>query len=67
MGLIVLSLSPDNLHLLFCYILGFIIIIIIIHWEFFTSVLADDLSLETEWQQVSSSLQDSFQYSGHFQ
>ena len=28
--------------------------------EFFTSVLADGL----EWQQVSSSLQDSSQYSG---
>ena len=32
--------------------------------EFFTSVLADGLSLEFEWQQVSSSLQDSSQYSG---
>ena len=29
--------------------------------EFFTSVSADGLSLEFEWQQVSSSLQDSFQ------
>ena len=27
--------------------------------EFFTSVLADGFSLEFEWQQVSSSLQDS--------
>ena len=32
-------------------------------WEFFTRVLADGLSLEFEWQQVSSSLQDSSQYS----
>ena len=32
--------------------------------EFFTSVLADSFSLEFEWQQVSSSLQDSSQYSG---
>ena len=32
--------------------------------EFFTSVLADGLSLEFEWQQVSSGLQDSSQYSG---
>ena len=39
-----------------------IIIIIIIHWEFFTSVLADDLLLETEWRQVSLSVQDSSQY-----
>ena len=30
----------------------------------FTSVLADGFSLEFEWQQVSSSLQDSSQYSG---
>ena len=35
-------------------------IIIIIHsLEFFTSSLADGFSLESEWQQVSSSLQDS--------
>ena len=32
--------------------------------EFFTSVLADGFSLEFERQQVSSSLQDSSQYSG---
>ena len=37
-----------------------IIIIIIIHsWELFTSALADGFSLESEWQQVSSSLQNS--------
>ena len=40
-----------------------IIIIIITSWEFFTSALADGLSVEFEWQQVSSSLQDSSQYS----
>ena len=34
-----------------------IIIIIIIHsWELLTSALADGFSLESEWQQVSSSL-----------
>ena len=32
--------------------------------EFFTSVFADGFSLEFEWQQVSSSLQDSSQDSG---
>ena len=32
--------------------------------EFFTSALADCLSLEFGWQQVPSSLQDSSQYSG---
>ena len=36
-------------------------------WEFFTLVLADSLSLEPEWQQVSSSLQDSSQYSDRSQ
>ena len=46
----------------------FIIIIIIIYsLELFTSALADRLSLESEWQQVSSSLQDSSQYSGRSQ
>ena len=46
--------------------LSFIItvIFIITPREFFTSVLADDFSLEFEWQQVSSSLQDSSQDSG---
>ena len=39
---------------------GIIIIIIIIHsLELFTSAIADGFSLESEWQQVSSSLQDS--------
>ena len=36
-----------------------IIIIIVYSLEFFTPALADGLSLEFEWQQVSSSLQDS--------
>ena len=50
----------------------FIIIIIIMinnftHWEFFTSMLADSLSQKTEWQQVSSSFQDSSQYSSRSQ
>ena len=31
-------------------------------WEFFTSVLSDGLSLEFEWQQVSSCLQDYYYY-----
>ena len=44
-----------------------IIIIIITLWEFFTSALADGLSLKFEWQQVFSSLQDSSQYSGSSQ
>ena len=41
-----------------------LIIIIITPPEFFTSVLADGFSMEFEWQQVSSSIQDSSQYSG---
>ena len=35
--------------------------------EFFTSALTDGFSLEFEWQQVSSSLQDSSQYSSRSQ
>ena len=37
----------------------FSLIIILPIWEFFTPVLADGFPLESEWQQVSSSLQDS--------
>ena len=37
----------------------FIIIVIIYSLEFFTAALADCFSLESKWQQVSSSLQDS--------
>ena len=45
-----------------------IIIIIIIHsLELFLSALADSFSLESEWQQVSSSVQDYSQYSGRSQ
>ena len=43
-----------------------IIIIIIIPSTFFTPALADGLSLESEEQQVSSSLQDSSWYSVRF-
>ena len=35
--------------------------------EFSPSALADDFSLEFEWQQVPSRLQDSSQYSSRFQ
>ena len=35
--------------------------------EFFSSALVDGFSLESEWQQVSSSLQDSSQDSGRSQ
>ena len=56
MWLIVSSLSPHYYYHYYYYSL-----------EFFTSDLADGLLLEIEWQQVSSSLQDSSQYSGRFQ
>ena len=46
------------------FFLLMIIIIIIIPWEFFTSANADGLSLKFKWRHVSSSLQDSSQYSG---
>ena len=41
----------------------FIIIIIIIIWEFFTTELDDGFSLEFEWQQVSFNLQNPSQFS----
>ena len=47
--------------------LDLLIIGISISWEFFPSVLADGLSLEFEWQQVASSLQNSSQYSDRSQ
>ena len=56
--LIISSLSPHNLHLLFCCVLS-IFALLFTPLEFFTSVLADGFSMEFEWQQVSSSLQDS--------
>ena len=54
-------------HCFFLCLFNLIIIIIIYSLEFFTSTLADGLSLEFEWQQVSSSLQDSPQYSSRSQ
>ena len=39
----------------------------ILLFKFSASALADGLSLEFEWQQVSSSLQDSSRYSGRSQ
>ena len=65
---VTVSISYDDNH----YTTGtsviiIIIIIIIYSLEFFTSALADGVSLESEWQQVYSSLQDSSQYSGRSQ
>ena len=51
----------------FSFLRHVIIIIILLFWGFFQPALADGFSLEAEWQQVSSSLQDSSQYSGRFQ
>ena len=33
--------------------------IILLFWEFLTPALANDFPLESEWQQISSRLQDS--------
>ena len=59
----------NNDSVSFFMVLGqiYALIIIIYSLEFFTSALADGLSLEFEWHQVSSSLQDSSQYSGRSQ
>ena len=53
------AIRRDSVSLLFI-----IIIIINISDEFFKPAFADGLSWESEWQQVSSNLQDSSQYSG---
>ena len=55
---------PVSVVIIAAVIIIIIIIIIIYSLEFFTSALADGLSLKFEGQQVSSSLQDSSQYSG---
>ena len=52
-------MNEYDYYILISRIIIIIIIIIIYSLEFFTSVLADGLSLEFEWQQVFSSLQDS--------
>ena len=69
MWLMVSSLSPHRLHLLFCCVLLLLLLLLLLFspLEFFTSVLADGFSLEYEWKQVSSSLQDSSQYSDRSQ
>ena len=61
--LIVSSLSPHNLHPSFCSVISILTLILFIPLEFFTSALADGLSPEFDWQQISSSLQGSSQYS----
>ena len=58
-------LNPWCIFLLFTSV-SLISIIIFSPLEFFTSVLADCFSLEFEWQQISSSLQDLSQDSGRY-
>ena len=43
------------------------VVVVLLLGCFFTSASTDSLSLKFEWQQVSSSLQDSSQYSGRSQ
>ena len=64
MGLIVLYLSPQNLHQIFYWLYSDYYYIT--RCEFFTSVLADGVSLESKCQQVSSSLQDSLNYNRYY-
>ena len=58
---------PNSIPTSWLYILTVCIIIILLFWEFFTSALADGFPLESERQQVSTSLGDSSQYSGRSQ
>ena len=55
--------NPSSLSNLLGIILSPPITLSLTPWEFFTSALADGLSLEFEWQQISSNIQDSSQYS----
>ena len=53
------------MHIIIVIIIIIIIVVVVIYsLRFFTLVLADVFSLEFEWQQVLSSLQESSQYSG---
>ena len=57
--------APIIIGIIVTFIIIIIIIIIIIYsLDIFTSTNVDGRSLEFEWQQISSSLQDSSQYSG---
>ena len=47
------------------YVCTYVLLLSFTPLEFFTSVLTDGFSQEFEWQQVSSSLQDSSQDSGY--
>ena len=51
----------------FSFILWSVLLSLFTPREFFISALADGHSLESEWQQVSTSLQDSSHYSGRSQ
>ena len=57
---------PDGFWVVYIPLFVRSIIVIFTYLEFFTSVFPDGLSLEPEWQQVYSSLQESSQYSGRF-
>ena len=68
--LVCFRVTPSQLLIEFSHslpIVDIIVIIIIYPLEIFTSALADDFSLESEWYQVFSSLQDSSQYSDRCQ
>ena len=45
----------------------FVLLLLLLLFEFFIPALVDSFSLDFEWQQVSSSLQESFQYSCWYQ
>ena len=59
--------KTDNFANSLFFVDYYMVIVIIYSFRVFTSVLADGFSLEFEWQQVSSSLQDSFQDSSRSQ
>ena len=56
--------SSSSFSFFFFFFQLLLLLLLFTPLEFFTSVLANGFSLEFEWQQVPSSLQDSSQYSG---
>ena len=59
--------TPFKVPHYYYYYLSLLLLLLFTHWKFFSSVLADGFSVDFEWQQVSFSQQDSFQYSGRSQ
>ena len=56
----------SKFQILFQYTENHLLLLLLL-WVFFTTVLTNDFTLKSAWQQVSSGLQDSSQHSSWFQ